>query len=108
LRRSAAISLGDGRRQQFYGRTRREVQTQLTAALRSRDQGLAITASRQRLDSYLEEWLPAVTPNVRRSTWITDAARVRNHIIPALGRVPLGDLTPAHIERFMSEKLAEG
>lgn len=105
---TAAISVGGGRRQHFYGKTRREVQTQLTAALRARDQGVAITASRQRLDSYLEEWFAAITPNVRRSTWITDAGRVRNHIIPALGRIPLGDLTPAHVERFMSAKLAEG
>jgi integrase len=105
---TAAISIGDGRRQQFYGKTRREVQTQLTAALRARDQGLVIAASRQRLDAYLEEWLTAIAPNVRRSTWITDAARVRNHIIPALGRIALGDLTPAHVEQFMSAKLADG
>lgn len=105
---TAAISVGGGRRQQFYGKTRREVQTELTAALRARDQGLAVTASRQRLDSYLDEWLTAIAPTIRRSTWITDAGRVRNHIIPALGRIPLGDLTPAHVERFMSAKLAEG
>jgi integrase len=39
---------------------------------------------------------------------LNDAVRVRNHIAPALGRIRRGDLTPAHVERFMAAKLAEG
>jgi integrase len=105
---TAALSLGGGGRQYIYGKTRTEVQKKLTAALRARDQGLPVADSRQRLDSYLEEWLTVIRPRVRTSTWVNDAARVRNHIVPALGHHRLADLEPAHVERFLDSKLAAG
>ena len=33
---------------------------------------------------------------------------VRLHLKPALGRVPLAHLTPAHVHKFMAEKLRAG
>ena len=58
---AAAVNLGwqDGKRKRktFYGKTRREVQEQLTKALRDHQQGLPVTSDRITVGQYLESWL---------------------------------------------------
>ncbi len=104
---AASFPIGHGRRKSFYGATRGEVQKVLTAALRNRDQGLP-TASSKRLSVYLEDWLQGVKPNLGPNSWKNDAARVHNHLIPALGSFTLAQLTPEDVEAFMRGKLTGG
>jgi hypothetical protein len=40
--------------------------------------------------------------------WLSYEAYVRLHAAPRLGRVPLASLTPQHLQRLYTEKLAEG
>ncbi len=102
------ISTGPGRRRSFYGKTRAEVQRKLTEGLRNQDQGLPAAAATKRLGVYLVDWLEAIRPNVTSSTWTNDRARIRNHIEPSLGRIPLADLSPDDVEAFMRDKLKAG
>ena len=48
---------GKRQRKEFYGRTRRAVQEQLTAALRDHQQGLPVATDRQTVARYLDRWL---------------------------------------------------
>jgi integrase len=105
---TAALSVGGGRRQTFYGKTRREVAARLNDALNRQGQGLPAGESRQRLRPYLEAWLTATETTVRPMTWRNDAARVHNHIVPALGHIAVSELTPEDLEAFMRRKLADG
>jgi integrase len=59
---------------------------------------------------WMETWLTTIAPRrVRRSTLETTyAPKVRNRIIPGLGKHRLDRLTPEHIERFYTRLEAEG
>ena len=62
------------------------------------------------LAEYLDFWLATSNDlgSIRRSTWVSYESYVRLHLKPALGRVPLAHLTPAHVQKFMAEKLRAG
>ena len=73
---AATLDLGytDGkrRRKTFYGKTRREAQEQLTAALRTRQQGLPVITERQTIAEFLRRWLrDSARPQLRPLTYVT-------------------------------------
>jgi len=55
-----------------------------------------------------QRWLPANQARLRPSTWAGYDANVRLHILPHIGRVPLRNLRPDHIERMYSDLSVEG
>lgn len=60
---------GKRKRKTFYGKTRRDVQEQLKAALRDQQIGLPVAVERQTLAQFLDEWLETVVkPRTRYST----------------------------------------
>ncbi len=96
-------------RKSFYGETRREVQEKLTAALRSHQQGLPPPPERQTVGQFLEYWLAqSVKLSVRSLTYEGYRLHVRNHIVPALGRIRLTKLTAQDVQELLNDKLREG
>ena len=87
----ARITLLDGRRKCFYGRTRQEVATRLNQAQHDQGMGLPIvTNERLTVGAYLEQWLETMRPpRVRPSTH----RRYRELLTPCLliGRYPAVD-----------------
>jgi integrase len=57
---------------------------------------------------YLNTWLKGLTGSVRQSTLDGYEIAVRVHIKPALGRLKLKKLTPAHVANFYQDKLTAG
>ena len=109
----ATISLGykAGKRcrKSFYGKTRRTVQEQLTAALRAHQQGLPAAPERQNVANFLERWLEdSVRPSVRPRTYASYSQLVRLHIAPVLGRHQLVKLGPQDVQHFLNDKLSDG
>ena len=105
----ARVSLEEGKRKHFYGKTRQEVAAKLTAALRDRDQGLPLVRDeRQTLAQYLEGWLTTMRANVRPRTWQRYEQYVRLHTVPQLGRVALLKLTAQQIESLYANRLEAG
>jgi hypothetical protein len=51
----ARISLQDGTRKSFYGKTRNEVQRKMTRGLQDVQQGLPVPKGRLRLDTFLTD-----------------------------------------------------
>ena len=49
---------------------------------------------------YLDTWLKGLIGSVRQSTFDGYEIAVRVHLKPALGRVKLKKLTPAHVASF--------
>jgi len=106
---------GRRRRRSVYGRTRRDVARKLATAARERHDGLDVGAGEQRLADYLERWLEQRDPRtpsvgvrkLRYTTWVGYAARMRRHVIPRLGAIPLAKVTPEHV-RTLFGKLAAG
>lgn len=64
---------------------------------------------RRRLGDFLDMWLSdVVKPNREYPTWNGYEQRVRLHIKPTLGHVPLARLTAADVHRLLNDKRAEG
>ncbi len=105
----ARVSLPNGRRKAFYGRTRLEVAERLKRALAAQQQGLPLVRERQTVGQFLTHWLEDVArPSVRPRTYASYAQLLRLHLLPGLGRVPLAKLSPQHVQSFLNSKLAAG
>lgn len=97
------------KRKTLYGKTRREVDKLLTRAKADREDGLILDAGNLKLGEYLDRWLAdSVRGTVRRSTFVRYEQITRIHVVPALGRVNLKVLTPAHVRGLYRAKLDSG
>jgi integrase len=104
------VYTSEGRkRRTLYGKTRQEVATKLARALSDRENGLTFDAGNMNLGEYLERWLAdSVRGTVRISTFERHEQIIRVHVKPALGRIGLKNLTPAHVRGLMTGKLEKG
>jgi hypothetical protein len=115
---AAAMNLGytvgmDGKRRRrrkwFYGKSRKEVQEQLTKALNDQRQGLPVISERQTAAQFLDRWLADVAkPRVRPKTLHSYEQIVRLHLKPAIGHHQLAKLSPQHVQALLNDKLAAG
>lgn len=63
---------------------------------------IGITSERVTLKVFLENWLTNVcATNVKTGTLASYRSQIHTHIIPALGDLPLTDLTPARLDAWM-------
>ena len=95
---------GKRQRRSVYGATRREVQDAIRAVQEDLRDGIRARGAAPTLGKYLEDWLEVTRPQLRPKTITSYAGHVRIHILPALGRVRLDELTARHVERFLAEK----
>jgi integrase len=97
------------RRKSVYARTKAEVATKLRKALAECEGGLTFDAEGITLSAYLTRWLSdSVQGSVARSTYERYEQLSRVHIAPAIGKVELRKLTPAHLQGLYRAKLDEG
>lgn len=104
------VQTPDGpKRKTIYGKKYGEVEKKLNEARANADQGLVFDVGRLTVGEYLTAWLAdSVCDTVRQRTYERYESLVRVHIVPALGRVKLKNLTPAHVRGFYREKLDAG
>ena len=105
---AASISLEDGKRKTFYGKTRKEVQEQLKTALHQQQQGMLATGPQQTMKQFLTQWLEDHKSSIRIRSYERYEEQVRLHIIPVLGRHQLQKLTAQQVQAFYTKKLNEG
>lgn len=104
----ARITLDDGQRKSFYGKTRQEAARKLAAALRDREAGMPIVGERQTVAHYLAQWLESARHNIRPRTWTLYEQYVRLHFVPLLGQTALAKLSAQQVQAFYAQKLEEG
>jgi integrase len=93
------------KRRSVSGKTRAEVSRKLTEAMANRDGGLVYEAGTLTVGEYLDKWLAdSVKGTVKETTYANYSYIIRVHISPALGRMQLKSLTPAHVRGFYGEK----
>ncbi len=101
---------GQAIRRVCYGRTRREVEDKLIELLR--DRNLALVAARRgrgpTVGEYAERWLATRAAGLRPATAKRYAELIRQHVVPALGRVPLSRLEITRVNDMLAAKLAAG
>lgn len=105
----ARVSLANGKRKSFYGKTRKEVQDKLRAALRDLDAGIDLGTSNQTVSQFLDRWLTdVVDPAKSAKTAATYRDIVRLHLRPDLGNHQLGKLSPQHVAALLRAKQDAG
>jgi len=103
-----SITLDNGKRKVFYGKTKKEAREKMNKALYEQRQGTLIVAPRQTVGQFLTEWLDGHRTSVRSRTHERYEEYVRLHIIPVIGHIHLQKLTPLHIKTLYAKKLDEG
>src|SRR5690348_6246309 len=102
---------GSPDRRHRKARTEAAVTRKVRELERIRDSGYVPGTGRPvTVGQWMETWLTTIASRrIRRSTLETTyAPKVRNRIIPGLGKHRLDRLTPEHIERFYTRLEAEG
>ncbi len=105
----ASITLEDGKRKVFYGKTKKEVTEKLIKARSEQQQGTLVTAPEQTVAQFLSDWLENTQKdNVRSRTYERYEEIIRLHITPVLGRHQLQKLTAQHLQALYRNKRKEG
>jgi integrase len=104
------VQTPDGpKRKTIYGKQYKDVEKKLAEAMGDAAKGLVFDAGNITVGEYLDRWLgDAVADTVRPVTFAKYEQIVRNHIKPAIGRLKLTALTPAHVRGLYREKLDGG
>jgi integrase len=61
-----------------------------------------------RFAEYLREWIEAIKPTVRPTTWASYKGNVEQHLIPAIGSIPLQQLGAPRLNVFYAKLLENG
>jgi integrase len=84
---AASISVEGGKRKYFYGKTRKEVQEKLAAALQEQKQGMLVATPQQTVGQFLTDWLENThKQSVRPRTYERYEEAIRLHLLPVLGK----------------------
>lgn len=101
----------DGGRERLtvYGRTRADASAKLAELVSKTAAGIPLAVKKWTVEAYAQHWLEdVVAGRLRPSTLSSYRGTLRLHIVPTLGRLPLRRVTPAHVRKLLSEKLAGG
>lgn len=106
------VELPNGRttRKYLYGRTKGDAKAKLDKALRDRNAGTLVATS-PTLEAWLDTWMQArrrPPKPLKPNTWNGYAEKIRNYIVPTLGRKRLSDLRPQAIEAMYDDMRARG
>jgi integrase len=97
------------KRRALYGKTRKEAADKLAKVLADSASGYTFDTENMTVGQYLDRWLKDTDRgSVRTSTYERHEQIDRRHLKPALGRVKLSKLTPAHVQGLYSDKLDSG
>jgi integrase len=104
----ARISLPDGKRKSFYGKTRQEVARKLSEARHEVDRGFPLPDERLTVGQHLANWFESTRLYVKSSSRRRYRVVVFVHLIPGLGQIPLSKLTVQQVQAFYASKLDAG
>ncbi|MFG0211902.1 tyrosine-type recombinase/integrase [Brevibacillus porteri] len=84
-------------------KTKKDAEAAQRDLLNELGQGLNLNASKTIYRDFMTDWLRDKKTKVKSRTLETYAGLVNNHILPALGDLPLADITPRHIQNLYNE-----
>jgi integrase len=105
-----AVTTPNGKRKVFRDADKERVLVALAQAVVNQSRGLPLVDERQTLAQYLQQWIAAadVDRERRSSTLYGYRHNIEQHIIPHVGRVPLGRLQPLDVQRLLRHLRSEG
>ena len=88
-----------------YGATQKEARQKLTQIIGEIDEGEYLEPSKLKLGDWLDIWLNEYCEDKKYSTDKGYRAKVKKHIKPQLGDIPLGKLTTPEVQKFYNRLL---
>ena len=88
-----------------YGATQKEARQKLTQIIGEIDDGEYLEPSKLKLGDWLDIWLNEYCEDKKYSTVKGYRAKVKKHIKPQLGDIPLGKLTTPEVQKFYNRLL---
>ena len=105
----APTSAGSYKRVYVYGKTWDEARERLIEEQAKTGRGIPVAAQSWKLGPYLDHWLESVVKPTRRpATYALYEMIARLYLKPGLGHYRLRQLSAAHVQRFLTGKLAMG
>lgn len=98
---------GKPNRKTLYARTDRELREKVKVALSDFERGVVNAPKNLTVERWLHQWLEECCQDVKGRTRETYRSAVETHIIPALGRVKLSELTPGQVQAFVNRLSGE-
>jgi integrase len=102
----------DGTRRQAYRRgfrTKADAQEELDRLRADRRDGTFVQSVRQTFGDFLtKDWLATIQRELALSTWEDYERKVRNHVLPHLGRIPIQAIDATALNRFYTHLLDLG
>ncbi|WP_207955907.1 N-terminal phage integrase SAM-like domain-containing protein [Rubrobacter marinus] len=93
----------------IYAKTRKAATEKLTRAMADRNGGIVFDDENMTVSDFLDVWISdCVKDTIRVSSFERYKSIVELHISPALGRLRLKALTPAHVQGFYRGRLDSG
>jgi integrase len=99
---------GKRRKLTYTADTKKEAQVWLRERQAERDRGQLADAGKMTVGEWLDRWLAGRKPDIAPKTYDHDEGRVRLHLRPALGAVPLGKLTALHVGKMLADMAEAG
>mgnify|MGYP000250479309 CR=1 FL=1 len=102
---------GNGKRRQKWHsgyRTKRDAERARVDLLSKFDRGEYVEPSHQSLGEFLTEWLVAIEPTIRLSTFDSYSRNVKNHVIAHIGNVRLAKVDAGVLNGLYATLLASG
>src|SRR5215203_4429638 len=89
----------DGKRRYVSAKRKCDAERSLREAMTDADRGLVFDASNQTIADYMTRWLEDFAkPNLASRTYHNYKLQIREHIIPAFGRMKLSKLDTPNIQ----------
>ena len=98
------------RRQKWHSgyRTKREAERARIDLLSRFDRGEYVEPSQQTLGEFVEEWLRAIEPTIRPSTFESYSRNMRNHVVAHIGGIRLAKVDAGTLNGLYAHLLAAG
>jgi integrase len=99
----------DGKRRYVSAKRKTECERKLRDAMTDADRGLVFDASNQSISEYMTHWLEDFAKaNLASRTYHNYKLQIREHIVPAFGKMNLSKLDTPNIQALYTTKLQAG
>lgn len=97
----------NNQRRYVYGRTAQEVRKKISSLVWQSELGLLADNADLSLREWLEQWITSYV-RVKDNTLVRYKEDIEQHIVPALGKIKIGELKTAHLQVFYNNLLRNG
>jgi integrase len=99
----------DGKRRYVSAKRKGDAERALREAMTDADRGLVFDATKQSVSEYMTRWLEDFAKaNLASRTYHNYKLQIREHIVPAFGKMKLSKLDTPNIQAFYTAKLQDG